>query len=150
MIIARRAGCLARAVAQIGRRDRPVDGEAFARPPFGGHRRPRGLQPGARGGDTGQVIGGRAAGAGLDLDDPLVERGVLGGDVAPVRRLQHALVAVGVAGDVGEHMADGPAGQQRGPGDLGVGERRQRGEQFRVRRDGTGDVTANDVHGPSR
>ena len=38
--------------------------------------------------------------------------GVLRGGATLVGGLQHAHMAVGVASKVGEHMADGPAGQQ--------------------------------------
>ena len=35
-------------------------------------------------------------------------------------RLQHLALAVGVAGEVGQHVADGPPGEQRRSTDLGV------------------------------
>ena len=62
--------------------------------------------------------------AGLDVRRPRFGTTlVLIGDLAPLGRLQHPHEAVGVAGEVGEHVANGPAGKQRRQADVGVAER---------------------------
>ena len=82
-------------------------------PGIGGHRVDGVVEmPGARRDVRDNVLGGTAA-AGIDVAVALVPAtGVLVADDTPRRSLQHPRRPVGVAGDVGQDVAAGPARQQ--------------------------------------
>ena len=104
-------------------------------PPLGRHRGPGRLELPDRAPDVLDQGRRGPAGAGLDVAGPLLATaGVALGRLAPRRGLQHVALAVRVASEVGEHVADGPAGEQRRSTDLGVLQGVEVGEEPLVRR----------------
>ena len=97
--------------------------------------------------DDRRALVGRASGPSLDVGVALLDATrVLRTHLATIRRLEHQHVAVGVAGEVRDDVADGPARQQRRLHHLLVGEVGELGLEASVRRGGTGDVAVNGVH----
>ena len=70
--------------------------------------RPTLLQPPDRAADVGDQLAGEASGTGLDVGPPALDA-----TLVLIEAIEHPDDAVGIAGDVGEHVSDGPVGQQR-------------------------------------
>ena len=107
-----------------GARRRAPDGRARCRPAPTPRPAPRARPPPAARSCAGRPRPapppGRPAPASMSPVRCCATAGVALGGLAPDGRLQHVALAVGVAGEVGEHVADGPAGEERRSTDLGV------------------------------